>query len=205
MMPDARIPVQDAPDPSGLASVLAAAAKGDESAWRTLVAWYARRLYALARSRGASRELAEELTQSVLVTVVEKLRAGEYLEQGRFEPWLFRIAMNRLRDEVRRAKRRAPAAELAPDHPDTHPASHTSARSDAHAPDQAELSALHAALEELPDADRQIVSLRHHAGMSFKDIAELLHEPVGTLLARHHRALRKLKSILESRPATRPA
>ena len=47
------------------------------------------------------------------------------------------------------------------------------------------------------DADREVVELRHHADLSFKQMAQLLNEPIGTLLARHHRALRKLRATLE--------
>jgi DNA-directed RNA polymerase specialized sigma24 family protein len=60
------------------------------------------------------------------------------------------------------------------------------------------LRALREAMESIGDADRQVVELRHQAGLSFAQIAEVLDEPIGTLLARHHRALRKLKSILEA-------
>ena len=53
------------------------------------------------------------------------------------------------------------------------------------------------AMETLSDADREIVELRHHGGLSFKQIADVLGEPMGTLLARHHRALKKLKEMME--------
>ena len=64
------------------------------------------------------------------------------------------------------------------------------------------LDALRSALSGLEDADREVIELRHHAGMSFKQIADLLEEPIGTLLARHHRALRKLKDIMTAGGAT---
>jgi RNA polymerase sigma-70 factor (ECF subfamily) len=51
-------------------------------------------------------------------------------------------------------------------------------------------------MARLPDADREVVELRHHAGLTFAQMADMLSEPLGTLLARHHRALKKLKSIL---------
>ena len=54
------------------------------------------------------------------------------------------------------------------------------------------------ALSELSELDRQIIDLRHTASMSFKQISFLLDEPVGTLLARHHRALKKLKQMIEA-------
>jgi RNA polymerase sigma-70 factor (ECF subfamily) len=52
----------------------------------------------------------------------------------------------------------------------------------------------------LSESDREVIELRHHAGLSFKQIAELVNEPLGTLLARHHRALRKLKAAMGQDP-----
>jgi len=183
-------------------ALLARAANGDEDAWRALIGLYARRVYALARSRCRRDDLAEEITQSVFATVAEKLRSpdlpGGYIERGRFEPWLFRVTMNRVRDEIRRLKRHAEP---------TDPTNLTDLRAAPEAPERADprdIRRLRDALDELNDADRQVIELRHHAQLSFKTIASMLEEPVGTLLARHHRALRKLKSILES-AATKPA
>ena len=178
-----------------LTPILAAACAGDEDAWRQLVARFWRRVYALVRSRCGKNDLAEEITQSVFVTVATKLRDGGYQEQGRFESWVMLIAMNRLRDELRRQKRQATP---------TDPIELTGATSaDDDRLGQAEdLNALRNALAQLPEPDREIIELRHHAQMSFKQIAETLDEPVGTLLARHHRALRKLRSLIEE--ATEP-
>lgn len=176
-----------APD---LTDVLARAAIGDEPAWRELVGLYGRRVFALVRSRVPNDDAAEEITQSVFATIAIKLRDGGYAEKGRFEPWLFRVAMNRVRDSVRHAKRRMGTLSLdaardgiseSPSHPGA---------------DKADIAGLREAIQRLSEADREIIELRHHAGMGFKEIAELLDEPIGTLLARHHRALRKLKDSL---------
>ena len=133
--------------------------------------------------------MAEEITQSVFATVASKLSLGEYTEQGRFESWIFRVTMNRLRDEMRRVRRQA-----APTDPEGFAS--MAARSESPESLAPDLLRLRAALDELPPADREIVELRHHGGLSFKQLAELLDEPLGTLLARHHRALKKLHSIL---------
>ena len=47
------------------------------------------------------------------------------------------------------------------------------------------------------EGDREIIELRHTGGMGFRALSDYFGEPLGTLLARHHRALRKLRSILE--------
>ncbi len=173
-------------DTGAVAALVARAGRGDEDAWRELVRQYARRVAALVRSRSGNPDLAEEITQSVFVTVAEHLGSGRYVEQGRFESWLFRIAMNRLRDE-RRRERRSPMAlnELEPS--ESTPAKHD---------DPAAIEQLRHAVSQLSETDQEIIAMRHHAQLEFKTIAELLKEPLGTVLARHHRALKKLRSML---------
>lgn len=81
--------------------VLLRAAQGDVAAWQRIVTQYLPRVHGLLRAQCHDADLAEEIAQSTFCTLVSKL--GEYTEQGKFEAWLFRIAMNRLRDEMRRA------------------------------------------------------------------------------------------------------
>ena len=175
------------PEPDA-AELLRGASRGDEGAWGTLVERYSRRVYALARSRCGDPELAEEITQSVFATIAMKLN-DRYTEQGRFEPWLFRVAMNRVRDEMRRLSRHA-----APTDP-LHFEAHGGQADDR---DGEAIDSLRRAMDELGPADREVVELRHHGQLSFKQMADLLGEPTGTLLARHHRALRKLKDLIET-------
>jgi DNA-directed RNA polymerase specialized sigma24 family protein len=52
-------------------------------------------------------------------------------------------------------------------------------------------------MDRLGAGDREILDLRHIGGLSFKALSDYFEEPIGTLLARHHRALRKLRAILE--------
>ena len=180
------------------AGILAAAAGGDQRAWREVIRRYSRRVYALVYSKCLRSDLAEEITQGVFVTVAEKLGSGGYAEQGKFEPWLFRIAVNRVRDEVRRQKRRGARAdpgELDRVESPAIPAESTDPRS---------LAALRVALEALGEADREVIHLRHHAGLSFRQMVDVLDEPMGTLLARHHRALRKLRAAIEQQIESSP-
>ena len=184
--------------PDQLAVIVRSAGDGDEAAWRTLVEAFSPRVFALVRAQCRDEELAEEITQSTFCTIATKL--ADYDEVGRFESWLMRIAMNRLRDEMRRRKRHArPASESTlvglageVDPPD---------RADDHGLPEGDLRT---AIERLPDADREILYLRHVGGLSFKQLAEALETPMGTLLARHHQALKKVREILEGMQAEAP-
>ena len=189
------------------------AAAGDEQAWRRLVEEYSPRVFGLLLRQCGDRDLAEELTQAAFVQVVAHL--GRYSEKGRFEPWLFRIAVNRLRDEMRRRKRQARPIDMT-DGPANGASGQTSESSewvtvqDKAAPlgsttpadpleqvDRAEqIQQLRHAVTQLTEADQQILHLRHTAGLTFKQIAETLDQPLGTVLARGHRALAKLKDLI---------
>lgn len=165
---------------------------GDDAAWCAIVAEYAPRVHALLVSNCHDHDLAEEITQSTFCTVAAKLQS--YVDQGKFSSWLFRIAMNRLRDEMRRRKRQAipVAAEV------LRPVFKTGREDRSrHAKiDSDTAAALWAAVQGLAEADQQVIRLRHMAGLSFKQIAEQLEHPLGTVLARHFRALKRLREAL---------
>jgi len=179
------------PGSDDLSELLTAAGQGDASAWKTLLDRYGRRVFALARSRCRDSDMAEEITQSVFATIAAKVGQGEYAERGRFESWLFRVAMNRVRDYIRRQRRTPEQLGSV----SAEPVAPTAAPGIA---DAGTMHQLRAALESLSDKDREVVELRHHGGLSFSQMADMLDEPLGTILARHHRALRKLKELLES-------
>src|SRR5262249_23681456 len=148
---------QDA-QPADLAPLLRAASRGDPGAWRELVNRYSRRVYALAKSRCRNEDVAEEIAQYVFATIGMQMGKGQYTAGGRFEAWLFRVAMNRVRDTVRRAKRRpethdAAALEVQPDRPGTAGEEHVEAGS---------LARLREAMAGLSEADREVIEMRHH-------------------------------------------
>ena len=199
-----------------LDSVLARAAAGESDAWSILVATYSKRVYGLLARQCGDRELAEEITQATFVKVVGHI--GLYREQGKFEPWLFRIAMNRLRDEMRRRGRQARTMDMSgsggsgSDGGSAPSAWHAVQEkvvaagavegSDSEDPadrvSRAEqVDRLKQAIDSMNEADRTVLQLRHTAGLSFAQIAETLEEPLGTVLARGHRALAKLKKLME--------
>jgi len=193
--------------------VLRLAAHGDAAAWETLVGRYTPRLYGLLVNQCRDKELAEELTQVTFVKVVQKLdKAGGYEESGRFDAWLFRIAMNALRDEMRRRKRQATPTDMGPGASSGRDeqsggwswAQQTIVSGGPSVPDDPSEAAVMAeqvkllsdAVQQLSPADQEIIHLRHSAGLSFAQIAKTLEQPLGTVLSRGHRALGKLKKLM---------
>ncbi len=181
---------------------------------------YSRRVYGLLVRQCGDRELAEEITQATFVKVVTKI--GRYTEKGRFEAWLFRIAMNLLRDEMRRRKRQARPMDMSNDgagrtgnvssgRADTsghniwaaaegkinhfHRAPQTDPSEQASRAEQ--IALLREAIATMNESDRELLHLRYTAGLSFAQIADALDQPLGTVLARGHRALGKLKKLMQ--------
>lgn len=208
-----------------IAQTLRAASSGDAEAWRSLVAAYSGRVFGLLVKQCGDRELAEELTQVTFVKLVDQLGAkdgsgGGYEEKGRFEPWLFRIAMNKLRDEMRRRKRQARPTDMTPGSGKGNDGASGSLGEFAASNEEGglgedpaerlsraeQVDRLKQVIDGLPEADREILHLRHTAGLSFAQIAETLEQPLGTVLARGHRALGKLKKqMMDEEPEKKRA
>lgn len=203
-------------DGEALDAVIRGAQRGDPACLDALVDRYASRIYGFLFRMTASRQDAEDLMQEVFVRLVRMI--GGYRHEDRFEAWIFRIAANLARDRVRRAKRgpRFVSQEAAAGN--GHAVQGGNAANDFAASVGAvdarlvldeDVDALRRALGQLPDAEREVVMLRHFSEMSFKQIAEATGVPLGTALARGHRGLqhlRELMSLAETsrKPAGRP-
>lgn len=182
-----------------LAGLIERAQQHDVAAFDRLVELYSPRLYGfMYRLIGDTHE-AEDLVQEVFVRVVRTI--GRYQEDGRFEAWLFRIAVNLARDYGRRAKRSIDALSLEHAEEDDQSIAARVTRTAIEAADdplrQADRATrVQEALARLSAPERETILLRHYADMSFAEIAEAMGTPLGTALARAHRALGKLREWL---------
>ncbi len=201
-----------------LDQILRRAQASDDGALHALVDAYSPRVFGLLLRLTGSHEVAEDLVQETFLRLVRRIR--EYEDRGRFEAWLFRIAANLARDHVRRGRRRGVPVSLdgvSGDGVADPPAELADRRHGA--PDEAldrgeQGRTLERALGRLSEADREILLLRHYSELSFREIAELLGVPLGTALARAHRALQRLREHIaaaeesttsEGGPDLRPA
>jgi len=180
-------------------AMIRSARMGDEAAYQEFLAAYGPRLYGyFFRATGSAHD-SEDLLSEVLVRLLRRL--GDYDERGRFEPWLFSIAANLVRDRIRRRKVRPTMASLESaddDHAplgDALPGSAEPVDGAMQASEDAD--ALSTALETLDETSRQMVLLRHFSEMSFKEIAAVFECPLGTVLAKVHRTLKALRTVME--------
>jgi len=177
--------------------------RGELAAFNSLVLRYQDALYSLVARMLTDRAAAEDVTQEAFVAAWRNI--GTF-RGGSFRAWLFTIAANRARDELRRRVRRPTTSlDAARDDPD---------RADLDPPDrdptpegvaeQTEMrAALEVALRELPDDWREVVVLSDIHGLDYAEIAQATGVAVGTVKSRLSRARARLRDIvLASRELT---
>lgn len=161
------------------------AARGDRSALARLYDALSGGLYGFLLGMAGQPALAEDLLQQTFLIAIERLPRRK---KGNVRAWLYTIAHNLAIDAIR-ARRRVTVSVL-PDDPDPAP-------SPTHRLEAGELvEQLHAEVARLPDSQREVLLLRYHGGLSFKQIAELLGCPLNTALTRAHYGLRKLREAM---------
>lgn len=171
---------------------------GDASAYKGLVERYQARIYSVCFSMVRNPEDARDLAQDAFVKAYQNL--SRFQLRSSFYTWLCRIAMNVSIDFLRRQKVRA--AELFEDGIATKESGgvlsfgHQRENPAANLERKRLLERISQALEDLPEEQRQIVVLREIDGLSYKEIAEVLDIPEGTVMSRLFYARKKLQTAL---------
>ena len=166
---------------------------GSPAAGEVLVKRYYQPLMRYLLRISGGEHLAEELHQQTWLSVLGHLdKFDKQSASGGFKAWLFRIATNKANDYWRSSGREKNAKEglkLVTD--DVAP--HAGHRIEGTEQEQK----LHRAISRLPEAQRQVLMLRYYSNLKFVEIAELLGCPLNTALGRMHKAMIKLKQLME--------
>jgi RNA polymerase sigma-70 factor (ECF subfamily) len=164
------------------------AATGDRGAFETLYHRYARSVFGLALRRLGDRGRAEDAVQETFASIWRS--AGSYKpERGPGAPWLYAVARNAIVDRAR--TRTETPAEIA-EEPSAEPTPGERA-------EQGWVAwRVHRALEELPEREREVITLAYWSGLSQSEVAEFLALPLGTVKTRTRAALAHLADLLES-------
>lgn len=156
---------------------------GDERAFEELVSRYEAQVRRLAFGVLGDRELSEDVAQEAFITAYRKARTIR--GRGAFRSWLFRIAINRARDERRRQGRRLEVTLEGVEEGGSEP----------HRGLEAGWS-LARVLSRIRPEYRAAILLREVEGMSYREIADTLGWPLGTVETRIHRARIELRAVL---------
>ena len=172
-------------DQDTLRRLLTRIAAGEREALAELYHCTRAAVYGLALSYLRNAQDAQDLTQDVYVQVWD--HAEQYRPTGSPLGWILTVCRNLCRTQLRREERRA---ALSDEEWDAIPAEDRGL-------DAVERTLLRHALAALGEEERQIVLLHAVAGMKHREIAALLELPLATVLSKYHRALKKMRIILE--------
>jgi RNA polymerase sigma-70 factor (ECF subfamily) len=170
-----------------LARIISGCKNGDSRCFSQVVDMYATRCYGYFYRLTGNKDLSDELLSELFVKLVEKI--GSY-KGGSFESWLFRIAANLFHDHLRGKQRRRKLLEVRQEQVEIQTFEPKKS-------DDEQVDKLQTQLGKLDPDTRELITLRFYAQLSFKEIAELRSEPIGTTLAKTHRGLKKLRQLME--------
>ena len=171
---------------------------GDSDAFSTLVLRYKSKLYTSIYLLLKDKYLAEDMFQDVFIRVIDKLKKGLYKEEGKFLPWVMRIAHNMCLDHFRKVKR-LPAMKMSDDSDFFEQLDILTPGSDSRMMAAETSTQVREILDNLPDEQREIIILRHYADLTFKEIAALKHISINTALGRMRYGLINLRKTIEEK------
>ena len=182
-------PVRSGPEDGEL---VAMALRGDSGAFATLVERYDRAVYHLAYRTLHDVEEARDAAQEAFFKAYRSLRT--FKPGAKFSTWIFAIAYHACCDRLNRRKRYS--SDELPDRADPAPGP----ESQAIALDQARR--LRAAIEQLPEKYRTVITLYHLQGKQYEEIATVLGLPMGTVKTHLFRAKEHLRTLLTAQEVT---
>jgi len=177
---------------------------GDEAALAELINRHKNKVYGFIFSKVLDRDIAEDIFQDTFVKVILTLKEGKYREEGKFLPWVMRIAHNLAIDHFRSKTRMPVIGETFVDEDfsifdflaDPEDSSELKIIKDQIEKD------LRMIIEFLPNDQRQVLELRIFKDLSFKEIAEETEVSINTALGRMRYALINLRKLIDEKNLT---
>ena len=169
---------------------------GDEKALSTLIYRHKQKIYSFIYSKVFDRDLAEDIFQDTFIKVIKTLKRGAYNEEGKFLPWVMRIAHNLVIDHFRKNNRMPKfdnSGEFSIFSVLGDPALNAEKQI---IKDQVE-SDVRKLIEELPEDQKTVLVMRMYNDMSFKEISERTGVSINTALGRMRYALINLRKVVE--------
>jgi RNA polymerase sigma-70 factor (ECF subfamily) len=158
---------------------------GDKEAYKVVVERHMKRAYGIALTFVGNTQDALDVSQAAFIKAYRNLKRFD--ETRPFFPWFYSILRNVCLDHLKRASR---TREVPLEDVDS---------LGAKAEDHEMKRILWGAIEDLPLEQREAVNLRYFQGMSYKEIAETLDRPIGTVMSSLYYAKRKLRKMIGDR------
>ncbi|MBC6411186.1 MAG: sigma-70 family RNA polymerase sigma factor [Ekhidna sp.] len=169
---------------------------GNEEAFEELLNRHKNRIFTSIYLIVKDRYTAEDLMQEVFIKVVRTIKSGRYNEEGKFLPWVLRIAHNLSIDYFRKSKR-YPTIIMEDGSSIFNSLEFSEAPIENEHIKQDTYNLLKLFVKELPDSQREVLVMRHYMKMSFQEIADATGVSINTALGRMRYALINLRKKFE--------
>lgn len=169
---------------------------GDENALAILIRRHESKIYGFIYSKIADRDVSNDIFQDTFIKVIKTLKLNSYNEEGKFLPWVMRIAHNLIIDHFRKSKKM-------PMYRETEEFSIFSIMSDDSLTIENQIIAdqvegdIRRLIEELPADQKEVLIMRMYQDMSFKEISEVTGVSINTALGRMRYAIMNLRKIID--------
>jgi RNA polymerase sigma-70 factor (ECF subfamily) len=174
-------------DKNDLARIITGCQAGKPEEFERLVDIYAKRCYAYFYRLTGNAEISDDLLSELFVKLVEKI--GSY-RGGSFESWLFKTARNIFHDYLRAKQHRSKLLQV-------RKRQFESSLTETKKSSREQIDKLQIQFGKLDTDTRELIMLRFYSRLSFKEIAKMRSEPIGTTLSKLHRGLKKLRELME--------
>ena len=171
---------------------------GNEKALEKLIIRHKQRIYSFIYSKVLNRDVTEDVFQDTFIKVINTLKRGKYNEEGKFLPWVMRIAHNLVIDHFRKNNRM-------PKFRNTDEFDIFSVLSDNSLNEENQLindqihNDVRELIKELPEDQKEVLVMRLYKDMSFKEISEITDVSINTALGRMRYALINLRKLVEEK------
>lgn len=176
--------------------LVSAYVQGAESALESLIEKHKHRVYNFINSKVNDRDIAEDLFQDTFIKVIKTLKNNQYNEEGKFLPWIMRIAHNLVIDYFRKSNR-IPTVKNTDEFDIFQFLDDGAANAEKVLVQDQVTKDLQRLVQELPEDQKEVLVMRLYKDMSFKEIAENTNVSINTALGRMRYAIINLRKLIE--------
>lgn len=169
---------------------------GSEAAFDLLVDRYHSKIYTTIFLIVKDQKIAEDLLQDVFIKVVHTLNSDRYNEEGKFQPWIIRIAHNLAVDHFRKS-RRYPTILMEDGSNVFNSLQFAESSFEEKQIKEDTIALVKRLIDELPEAQKEVLVMRHYLDMSFQEIADQTGVSINTALGRMRYALIHLRKKMK--------
>ena len=170
--------------------------KGNEAALAVLIKRHQQRLFSFIYSKVHDRDITEDIFQDTFIKVIRTLKKGNYNEEGKFLPWVMRIAHNLVIDHFRKTNR-MPSFKNTDEFDIFSVLGDGSLNAEKQLIQEQIYADVRELVKELPEEQKEVLVMRMYKDMSFKEISENTGVSINTALGRMRYALINMRKLIE--------